>query len=117
MDSRLFLGTLCTSTALRWRVLFGQWRHDSKFGHGFLVPIFSGLVVWNNRARLAVLPVKPSWAGLAVVVFSLVMLGGVLGAELFLARASLLFLLAEPGDALAGPSFFRAWLFPWVCWS
>jgi exosortase len=96
--------------------LVSQWWHDPNFGHGFLVPLFSGIVVWDKRARLAALPVKPSWAGLAVVIFSLAMLvGGVLGAELFLARSSLLFLLAGLVILFAGPSFFRALLFPWVC--
>ena len=96
--------------------LLSQWWHDPNFGHGFLVPLFSGFVVWKNRFRLAVLPLKPSWAGLAVVVLSLVMLvGGVLGAELFLARASLLFLLAGLLILFAGASCFRVLLFPWVC--
>jgi exosortase len=93
-----------------------EWWHDPNSGHGFLVPFFSGFIVWNNRARLALLPAKPSWAGLAVVIFSLAMLvAGILGAELFLARTSLFFLLAGLVILFSGWNHFRALLFPWAC--
>jgi len=96
--------------------LIRQWGHDPNFGHGSLVPLFSAFVVWKRRARLALLPAKPSWAGLAVVVFSLAMLvGGVLGAELFLARSSFIFLLAGLVILFCGWEYFREVLFPWGC--
>jgi len=96
--------------------LIRQWWHDPNFGHGSLVPLFSAFVVWNRRARLALLQPKPSWAGLAVVIFSLAMLvAGVLGAELFLARSSFVFLLAGLIVLFCGWEYFRAVLFPWAC--
>lgn len=96
--------------------LISQWWHDPNFGHGFLVPPFSAFVVWSNRTRLALLQAEPSWAGLVVVIFSLVMLvGGVLGAELFLARASFVFLLAGLVVLFRGWNYFRGLLFPWAC--
>jgi exosortase len=96
--------------------LVRQWWHDPNFGHGSLVPLFSAFVVWHRRARLALLPAKPSWAGLAVVIFALVMLvAGVLGAELFLARSSFVFLLAGLVILFGGWNYFREVLFPWGC--
>jgi exosortase len=96
--------------------LIRQWWHDPNFGHGSLVPLFSAFVVWNRRARLALVPSNPSWAGLAVVIFSLAMLvAGVLGAELFLARSSFVFLLAGLVILFCGWEYFRAVLFPWAC--
>lgn len=95
--------------------LISQWLQDPDFGHGLLVPLFSGWLVWSHRARLALLPSKPSWAGLSVVILSLAMLvGGILGAELFLARTSLVFLLAGLVILLSGWNWFRALLFPWA---
>jgi exosortase len=96
--------------------LVRQWWRDPNFGHGSLVPLFSAFVVWSRRARLAELPVKPSWAGLAIVIFSLVMLvAGVLGAELFLARSSFVLLLAGLVILFYGWQHFREVLFPWGC--
>jgi exosortase len=95
--------------------LLRQWWQDPNSSHGFLVPLFSALVVWNNRARLARLPARPSWTGFPLVVFSLAMLVvGALGAELFLARTSLVFLLAGMVILFSGWSAFRAVLFPWA---
>ena len=96
--------------------LIRQWVNDPNFGHGSLVPLFSALVVWNRRRQLARLRLKPSWAGLGIVIFSLVMLvAGVLGAELFLARSSFIFLLAGLVILFCGWEYFRALLFPWAC--
>jgi len=96
--------------------LIRQWGHDPNFSHGSLIPLFSAFVVWNRRASLALLPAKPSWAGFVVVIFSLVMLvAGLLGSELFLARSSFVFLLAGLVILFYGWEYFRAVLFPWAC--
>ena len=53
--------------------------------------------------------------GLAIVIVSLAMLVvGVLGAELFLSRSSLLLLIAGLVIWFLGWAFFRAMLFPWA---
>jgi exosortase len=90
-----------------------QWRDDSNFSHGFFVPVFSIFVLWRDRARLRSLPRKPSSWGLLIIAFSLGMLVvGVLGAELFLARVSLLFLVVGLILVFFGASYFRAMFFP-----
>src|SRR5579872_3586408 len=71
-----------------------QWSHDPNFTHAFFVPAFSLFVLWQDRKRLAHEPVKPSPWGLPIIILALsVLVVGVLGAELFLSRISLLLLI------------------------
>lgn len=95
--------------------LVSQWRNDQDFSHGFFVPLFSAFVIWQERERLARVPRRPSWTGLAVSAAGLgLLVVGQLGAELFLSRSSLLILLAGLVILFAGWNFFRAVLFPWA---
>jgi exosortase len=95
--------------------LFQQWGTDNNFSHGYFVPLFSGFVIWQDRARLAQVVRRPSWSGLALIVLGLVLLiVGQMGAELFLSRSSLLILLAGLVILFAGWNVFRALLFPWA---
>jgi exosortase len=95
-----------------------QWvgpARDPNFEHGIFVPIFALFVVWQDRKRLRAIPSSPSWAGLPLVILGLCMLVlGVLGAELFFSRVSLLILLAGLIILFQGWTFFRAVLFPWA---
>ncbi len=95
-----------------------QWvgpSRDPNFEHGIFVPLFALFVLWQDRKRLHAIPSAPSWAGLPLVVLSLLMLAlGVLGAELFFSRSSLLVLLAGLIILFEGWTFFRAVLFPWA---
>lgn len=93
--------------------LVGQWWNDPNFSHGFFVPAFSAFVLWQERARWEHLPLRPSWTGLALLAVALVILViGQMGAELFLARFSLLVLLAGIVILFLGWSYFHAILFP-----
>jgi len=96
--------------------LVRQWSAtDSDFSHGFFVPLFSAFVLWQERRRLSEIIRKPSWSGLALLAFGLCLLiVGQLGAELFLARVSMLVLIAGLVVLFAGWSFFRAVFFPWA---
>jgi exosortase len=98
--------------------LFLQWvgpHRDPNFEHGIFVPFFALFVLWQDRKRLQALPSDPSWAGLPLVILSLLMLAlGVMGAELFFSRTSLLVLLAGLIILFQGWAFFRAVLFPWA---
>jgi len=94
--------------------LLGQWWRDPNFSHGFFVPVFSAFVVWQERERLERLTPQPSWSGLLLLAFALlVLIIGQLGAELFLARFSLLLLLAGLLVLFRGWNYFSALLFPW----
>ncbi len=95
--------------------LFLQWINDPNFSHGIFVPLFALFVLWQDREKLAALAPAPSWAGLPLVLLSLLVLSlGVLGAELFFSRVSLLILLAGLIILFQGWTFFRAVLFPWA---
>jgi exosortase len=96
--------------------LFHQWTSDQDFSHGIFVPIFALFVLWQDRKRLMQVKQAPSWSGLALIVLALLMLVlGVLGAELFFSRTSLLVLLAGLIVLFHGWAMFRAVLFPWAC--
>ena len=95
--------------------LVAQWAHDPNYSHGFFVPAFSLFVIWTDKERLRRLPLKPSWTGLLVLAFGLVVLtGGILGAELFLSRFSLLLVTAGLVVLTCGWNHMRFVLFPWL---
>lgn len=96
--------------------LVHQWWRDPNFSHGFFVPLFSAFVLWRERDRLAHFAPRPSWSGLVAVVSGLgLLIAGQLGAELFLARTSLMLVLGGLVILYLGWNFFRAVLFPWAC--
>jgi exosortase D (VPLPA-CTERM-specific) len=98
--------------------LFLQWvgpNSDPNFQHGIFVPLFALFVLWQDRKKLRAISAHPSWAGLPLIVLSLLTLVlGILGAEIFLQRGSLLILLAGLIILFQGWTFFRAVLFPWA---
>jgi len=95
------------------KILVGQWWNEPDYGHGFLVPLFSGYVVWRQRERLFKTESKPANFGLLVMVGAVVLLlVGSLGAELFTSRISLLVLLAGMILFLVGWKVLRALSFP-----
>ena len=90
-----------------------QWWSDPDYGHGFLVPLFSGYLLWRQRERWMNCEIKPSNFGLLVMLGALgLLLVGSLGAELFTSRFSLLVLLAGMILFLAGWKFLRVVFFP-----
>jgi exosortase len=96
-------------------LLVENWWTDPNFSHGFFVPAFSILVVWQRRKALASIPLEPSWSGLGIIVLALlVYLLGVIGAELFLSRSSFILLLAGLLIYFLGWGYFRALIFPWA---
>src|SRR5258708_31464332 len=95
--------------------LAGQWWHDPNYSHGFVVPLFCAWVMWKMKDRLGGLPSAPSWSGGLITLAGMGILAlGVLGAENFLSRASLLIVLAGLVVQFRGWSFFRVLLFPWA---
>ena len=95
--------------------LVAQWWNDPNFSHGFFVPLFSAYVLWQDRERLAKIRLQPSWSGLLIVAIGMsILIVGQLGAELFLARFSLLITVAGIVVLFCGWNFFRTILFPWM---
>ena len=95
------------------RALVLNWWTDPNYGHGFLVPVFAGYVVWRERQKLARIWWKPSNFGLVVMLGAVgLLMVGSLGAELFTSRFSLLVLIAGVVLFLAGWRMLRAISFP-----
>ena len=88
----LFL--LVLLSALYWGILQDlvlQWWDDPNYSHGFLVPLFSGYLIWRERETLRGIAPEGRWAGLPLVLAGIGMLIlGDIGAENFLSRSSLI---------------------------
>lgn len=95
--------------------LVHDWWTLPDFSHGFFVPLFSIFVIWQQRARLAEVSLRPSWSGLPLLAAGMTMLVmGQLGAELFVSRVSLIVTIAALVVLFGGWALFRALLFPWA---
>ena len=95
--------------------LAAQWWRDPNFSHGFFVPAFSLYLLWDQRHTLARLRPHPDWTGLALLLLGLVSLVvGILGAELFLSRVSIVPVLGGLIALFLGWGFLRAVAFPWL---
>jgi exosortase len=90
-----------------------QWWQDPDYGHGFVVPLFVGYVVYQRRHELRQVPLEPSNLGFPVMLGAIVLfLAGTLGAELFVSRSSLLFMFGGMILFFAGWKMLRAVAFP-----
>ncbi len=90
-----------------------QWATDENMGHGFLVPVLAGFIVWRRRHELMALPREPNGWGLFLVVFAaLQALAATLGAELFTARLAFVIALVGVILYLGGTRWIRALAFP-----
>src|SRR5580765_6573171 len=90
-----------------WK-LAHDWATDGNYSHGFLIIPLAAYFVWERRRWLKGLPLRPSNLGLVVVAGSLmVMIAGTLGAELFLARISLVGVLAGTVIFVGGWRYLR----------
>jgi len=90
-----------------------QWWNDPNYGHGMLVPIFAGYVLWRERTRWLSAPVRGSDYGLPIMLLALgLLILGMLGAELFTTRSSLIVLISGIIVFLAGWQMLRTIAFP-----
>jgi len=95
------------------KTLVYQWYVDADYSHGFLVPLLSGYLIWQRRDKLRHIPRRPSLWGMAIVLMAMALLFlGSLGAELFLARFSLLCTLCGLIVYFCGGAMLRAMAFP-----
>jgi exosortase len=90
-----------------------QWLTDPNYGHGFLVPVFAGYILWRERNRRRDVPIHPSNWGPAIMLFAIGLLVlGTLGSEHFTTRISLLILIAGIIIFLIGWQTLRSVAFP-----
>ncbi len=109
----LLVGVLAVLYAPVVRLLVYQWYSDADYSHGFLVPVLSAYLIWQRRDSLRLVPRRPSPWGMVIVLFSLGMLFlGSLGAELSLARLSMVVTLCGLIVYFLGSAMLRAMAFP-----
>lgn len=91
-----------------------NWWTDENYSHGLLIPFIIAYIVWSQRERLARAAERPAlFIGLTAVLFALVLLwAGIAGAELFLQRISLVFMLAGTVLYFWGFALLRLLLVP-----
>lgn len=113
----LLILTTCVSFVVLYAAVFARliqdWTHDDNYSHGFLIIPLALYFVWERRARLAAMTPAPAMVGLAAVALGLAMLlAGLLGAELFLPRASIIVVAAGAVVFLFGWRIFGVLAFP-----
>jgi len=90
-----------------------DWYHDENYSHGFLIPLVSGYLVWQTRHTLKTISHEKNILGLFLLLFGLIVLAlGTAGAEWFLTRVSLIFVLAGLVLYLFGKQVFKTTWFP-----
>ena len=90
-----------------------DWTYDGNFSHGFLIVPIAAYLVWERRKKLAATPIEPTVVGLVLLVGSLATLAaGILGAELFLSRVSMVGVIGSVVLFTTGWRFLRVLMFP-----
>jgi exosortase len=91
-----------------------RWSNDPRYSHGFLVPVFAGLVLWSRRGLLAGKTLRSSWWGLPLVVLGVLLhlAGGYVWFQ-WLDAVSLVPTLAGATLLFGGPAAWR-WAWPAV---
>src|SRR5262245_43112666 len=101
---------------LYWGVLtklVHDWATDDNYSHGFVIAPLAAYFAYERRAQLLSLPHRPTAVGLLVILGSMATLvAGQLGAELFLARISLIGVLVGAILFVWGYRHARVLLFP-----
>ena len=110
------IGLAVAFAALYSDVMLGlasDWATDDDFTHGFFVVPLALYFAWERRSRLTTALHHPSFVGLGVIVASVgLLLAGVLGAELFVSRISMIGVLAGTILFVWGWEHLRTLAFP-----
>lgn len=120
------LGSLAVAFGVAYREVIAKlvydWGHDDNYSHGFLIVPIAMYLAWERRGLLLQAHRRPNALGLVVVLGSLAtLIAGMLGAELFLTRisivgvlvGSILFVLGwQHLKVLAFPSAFLLLMIP-----
>ncbi|MDQ1472200.1 MAG: hypothetical protein QOJ99_3680 [Bryobacterales bacterium] len=102
---------LCYAPVLR--ALLVQWYDDPDMGHGFFVPAIAAYIAWQLRGNIADKSPAPNWWGLVIMAWAGFQLYiATLGAELFLARTSLVISIIGAVLFLGGTQYLKTFAFP-----
>lgn len=96
------------------RRLVDDWRVDENYSHGFLIPIIGAYAIWKDRDRISSTTPAPRFllGGALMLIAVLMLLAGVAGAELYLARVSMVLSLAALVVYFRGTEWLRRLAFP-----
>jgi exosortase len=93
--------------------LVNNWYVDADMGHGFFVPLVSGLIIWQRKEELAAIKPKPNLWGLVLILFGAIMvIVGTLGVELFISRNAFIITLIGAIWLLRGTETLKKVAFP-----
>ena len=119
LDGRTLLSiglVLAAGAVVYWQVfvrLFDAWTNDGNYSHGWLIIPLSLYFAWERRDQFIAAPRNPSWLGLVVILGSLALLiAGLLGAELFLTRISIVGTVTGMVLFLFGWSHLKVLMYP-----
>jgi exosortase len=93
--------------------LINDWYTDENYSHGFLVVPVALYFAWERRSQFLSAAWQPSFLGLVIVSLSIgLLLGGILGAEVFTTQISMLGTVVGTVLFLYGPAPLRIMAFP-----
>jgi hypothetical protein len=99
-------------SALYWSIVRDMavnWWDDPNYSHGFLVPVFSGYLVWLKRGQLRSIRPQPNWVGFIILLAGIAtLILGAAGAENYLMRSSAIIVLAGLVLFHFGTKLFRS---------
>ena len=111
------VGLLALLMVLAYRSVLPAWLSDlwvdPNYSHGLLVPFVSAWLVYERRQALAMLVPQPALSALPLLAFAIVLMAvGLLSAEFFITRVSLLALAAAVIAFVLGYSYLRTLALP-----
>jgi exosortase D (VPLPA-CTERM-specific) len=93
--------------------LFQQWMEDDNYSHGIFVPVIVGYLVWWRRHAMMAAGIAPSWWGVGLVLFGLILFVlGELSALYVVLHLSLWFVVVGLVVAAIGLRASHAIIFP-----
>ena len=93
--------------------LMAQWADDPNYAHGFFVVPMAAALAWRRRERWRAAPARTELRGLLLLaVAATLYLGGLLAAELFTMRVSLVLAVAAVVHTMEGSQRLRGMCFP-----
>lgn len=109
------LGFLSVLVLILYRNVIGDmiqvWNDDLNYSHGFLIPFIAAYFIWNMKDRMG--ETRPAWAGLVILAAGLCLFyTGVISAEFFTMRVSLLVVISGLVLFNLGTAYFRLLFFP-----
>ena len=90
-----------------------QWWNEDEYSHGFLIPPIVGWLIWSRREEIARHEPRPAYTGLLAMALAIVMYAvGIVGAEQFFQRLSMVAMIAGATLFATGWTVFRLLAFP-----